>query len=214
MAQVPTGTLFFIAFAYAASKTITAMTNATEAVVTSAAHGFSAGDAVEITSGWGRVNRRVYEIGAVTADSFKLVGQDTTNTTFFPAGLGIGSVRKITAFQQITSITSAVSSGGDAKPVEFKFLESDVAYTINDGFSATSYNLEMDADAFSTPGYAALKSLTEVQTDTCLKMTTRNGARVYQPCTVALNEAIQLADGQINKVKCAFNGNNRLTRFA
>ena len=214
MAQVPTGTLFFIASAYATPKTVTAVNNATEAVVTSAAHGFSAGDAVEITSGWGRINRRVYEIGAVTTDSFKLIGQDTTNTTFFPAGLGIGSVRNITAFQQITSITSASSSGGDAKPVEFKFLESDVAYTINDGFSATSYNLEMDADSFSSAGYAALKSLTEVQTDTCLKMTTRNGARVYQPCTVALNEAIQLADGQINKVKCAFNGNNRLTRFA
>ena len=214
MAQVPTGTLFFIASAYATPKTVTIVSNATEAVVTSAAHGYANGDVVEITSGWGRINRRVYEIGAVTTDTFKLVAQDTTNLTFFPVGLGVGTVRKITAFQQITSITSAASSGGDAKPVEFKYLESDVAYTINDGFSATSYNLEMDADAFSTAGYAALKSLTEVQTDTCLKMTTRNGARVYQPCTVALNEAIQLADGQINKVKCAFNGNNRLTRFA
>lgn len=214
MAQVPTGTLFFIASAYASAKTVTIATNATEAVITALAHGYSNGDVVEITSGWGRINRRVYEIGAVTTDTFKLVGQDTTNTTFFPAGLGIGSVRKVTAFQQITSIVSASSSGGDAKPVEYKFLESDVSYTINDGFSATSYNLEMDADSFGSAGYTSLKTLTEVQTDTCLKMTTRNGARIYQPCTVALNESVSLNDGQINKIKCAFNGNNRLTRFA
>lgn len=214
MAQVPTGTLFFIASAYAASKTVTAVTNATEAVVTSAAHGFSAGDAVEITSGWGRINRRVYEIGAVTTDSFKLVGQDTTNTTFFPAGLGVGTVRKITTFQQITNVLTVSSSGGDPKQIEYKFLESDVGFNINDGFAATSYTLELDADAFSTAGYAAMKTLTEVQTDTCLKMTTRNGARVYQPATCALNETIQIADGQINKIKVSFSGNNRATRFA
>lgn len=214
MAQVPTGTLMFIASTYAASKPVTAVSNAVEAVVNCVAHGFNAGDPVEITSGWGRINRRVYEIGAVTADSFKLLLQDTTNASFFPAGLGVGSVRKITAFTQITGVMNPQSSGGDPKNVEYKFLESDVSYNINDGFSATSYNIELDADAFGSAGYTALKTLTEVQTDTCLKMTTRNGARVYQPCTVALNEAIQLADGQINKVKCAFNGNNRLTRFA
>ena len=189
MAQVPTGSTFYIASAYGSAKTVTIVTNATEAVVTAVAHGFSNGDVVEMTSGWGRLNKRHFEIESVLTDSFVLSGEDTTNTTFYPA-----------------------TQGGDPKTVTYKFVESDVEYSINDGFGATSYTMELDADALGSAGYTALKSLTQVQTDTCLKVVTRSGSRVYQPCTVALNESIRMQDGQINRVTCAFNGNNRLTR--
>lgn len=214
MAQVPTGSTFFIASAFAASKTTTIVTNATEAVVTSAAHGYSNGDIVEITSGWGRLNRRNFRIKSVATDTFVLEGADTSSTTYYPAGTGIGSVRKVSTFTQLTTIMNPQSTGGDPKTVTYKFIESDVEYSINDGFTATSYTLELDADSIGSAGYAALKTLTEVQTDTCLKIVTRNGALIFQPCTVALNEAIRMQDGQINRVNVSFNGNNRLTRYA
>jgi len=214
MAQVPTGTTFFIASAYAASKTVTVVTNASEAVVTSAAHGYSNGDIVEITSGWGRLNLRNFRIKSVATDSFVLEGADTTSTTLFPAGSGIGSVRKVSTFTQITGVMNPQSSGGDPKTVTYKFVESDVEYSINDGFSATNYTMELDADSIGGAGYTALKALTDVQTYTCLKMVTRSGSLIFQPCTVALNEAVRLQDGQINRVNVAFNGSNRLTRYA
>ena len=214
MAQVPTGSTFFIASAFAAIKTTTTVTNATEAVVTSAAHGYSNGDIVEITSGWGRLNRRNFRIKSVATDTFVLEGADTSSTTYYPAGTGIGSVRKVSTFTQLTTIMNPQSTGGDPKTVTYKFIESDVEYSINDGFTATSYTLELDADAIGSAGYAALKTLTEVQTDTSLKIVTRNGALIFQPCTVALNEAIRMQDGQINRVNVSFNGNNRLTRYA
>jgi len=214
MAQVPTGTTFFIASAYAASKTVTVVTNASEAVVTSAAHGYNNGDIVEITSGWGRLNLRNFRIKSVATDTFVLEGADTTSTTLFPAGSGIGSVRKISTFTQITGVMNPQSSGGDPKTVTYKFVESDVEYSINDGFSATNYTMELDADSIGGAGYTALKALTDVQTYTCLKMVTRSGSLIFQPCTVALNEAVRLQDGQINRVNVAFNGSNRLTRYA
>jgi len=214
MAQVPTGTQFFIATGFGAAKATTIVTNATEAVVTSVAHGFTNGDIVEMSSGWGRIDRRDFRIKAVTTDTFTLEGQDTTNTNFFTPGTGIGTVRKITSFTQITQVMNPQSQGGDPKNATYKYTESDSEYSINDGFAATSYTLELDADAITTAGYAALKQLTEVQTNTCLKMLSRNGATLYQPCTVALNEAVKMQDGQINRVSCAFNGNNRLTRYA
>lgn len=214
MAQVPTGTTFFLATSYGAAKNVTLVTNASEAVVTAAGHGYANGDFIEITSGWGRLNRRNFRVKAITTDTITLEGQDTTNLNFFPAGTGIGSVRKINSFTQITMVMNPTSSGGDPKPVTYKYLESDVEFSINDGFTATSYAMNLDADAISTAGYAACKTLTEVQTDTCLKMVTRSGSIVLQPCTVALNEAIKLADGQINQCSVAFNGNNRLTRYA
>lgn len=212
MAQVPTGSTFYIASAYGSPKTTTIVSNASEAVVTSAGHGYSNGDVIEITSGWGRLNLRVFEISGVTTDTFKLTGQDTTSTTYFPIGTGIGSCREVTTFTQITSVMNPASSGGDPKTVTYKFVESDVEFSINDGFGATSYTMEIDADAVASAGYVALKSLTEVQTTTCLKVVTRSGSRIYQPCTVALNEAIRMQDGQINRVNCSFNGSNRLTR--
>lgn len=214
MAQVPTGTTFYVASTIASAKNTTVVTNASEAVVTSAAHGYSNGDFVLVTSGWGRLNKRAFRIKSVTTDTFVLEGCDTTNTTFFPAGTGIGTVSKVSTFTQITTVMRPNSSGGDPKTVAYKFIESDVEYSINDGFTATNYGFDLDADAIGTAGYTALKTLTDVQTDTIMKMVTRSGSILLVPCTVALNEAVNLQDGQINAVKVAFNGNNRAVRYA
>jgi len=214
MAQVPTGSTFYIASAVAALKTTSAITNASESVVSSTAHGFSNGDIVIMYSGWGRINKRAFRIKSVTADSFVLEGCDTTNATWFPPGTGIGSVAKVATFTQITTVMNPSSSGGEPKTVQYKFIESDVEYSINDGFSATSYTLELDADSIGSAGYTALQTLTNVQTDTVLKVVTRSGSILLVPCTVALNEAVKMQDGQINRVSAVFNGNNRAVRYA
>jgi hypothetical protein len=214
MAQVPTGSTFKIASAFAAPRTTTAVSNAAEAVVTSAAHGYSVGDYVEITSAWGRLNKRVFLVKAVTTDSFTLQKGDTTNTNFFPAGTGVGSVRKVTAWTQITKVLSTSVSGGDPKTVNYKYVESDVENSLNDGFTAPVLTMEIDADAIGEAGYDALKALTDVQTDTVLSTTTRSGSITLQPCTVALNESPIMQDGQVNRVRATFNGNNRVTRYA
>lgn len=214
MAQVPTGSTFYIASTIAAAKTTTIVTNASEAVVTSAAHGFSNGDFVLMTSGWGRMNRRAFRVKSVTTDTFVLEGAETSSTTYFPAGTGIGTASKLSTFTQITTVMSPTSSGGEPKNVAYKFIESDVEYNINDGFTATSYAVDLDADAIGTAGYTALKTLTDVQTDTVLKVVTRSGSILLVPCTVALNESVSMQDGQINRVKATFNGNNRAVRYA
>lgn len=213
MARTPTGSLFSVATVFGAAKVTTIVTNAAAAVVTSVAHGFTNGDAVEITSGWGRLNRRIFEIGSVTADTFVLLGANTTSTEFFPSGSGLGSVRKVTTWQQLTKVMNPSSSGGEPKTVPYKYVDSDVEYSINDGFTATSYTLQLDDDD-TTAGYTALKSLTDVQTDTVLKILLKNGSRIYLPGTVALNDVPSMQDGQIMTMSVQFNGNNRHTRYS
>lgn len=212
MASVPTGTTFAVATVFAAAKTISAISNAAEAVVSSTAHGLLAGDVVEITSGWGRLNRRVFEVKSATTDAF-VIAVDTQSQNFYPVGSSAGTVRKVQTWTQISQITGASSSGGDPKTVDYKYVESDVSYSINDGFNATQYTLTIDADAIGTPGFDALKQLTDVQTDTVLRMLSRSGARLYMPSTVALNDVPSLNDGQINTVSAVFNGNNRPIRY-
>jgi ribosomal protein L24 len=212
MANVPTGTLFALATAFGSTKTITVVTNASPAVCTSTAHGFSNGDQVRITSGWGRLNGRVFEVANITANTFE-IDIDTTDTDVYPAGSGTGSCVEITTWVQMSKVMNPQTSGGDAKQVTYKFVDSDVDYSINDGFNATSYSFDLDDDD-STVGYAAAKSLTEVQTDTVLRMTMRNGAKVYIPGRVALNDVPVLQEGQINRIRLAFNGNARHSRVA
>lgn len=214
MSQVPTGSTFFVASTIAAAKTVSSVTNATEAVVTSTAHGYSNGDIVIMFSGWGRLNKRAFRIKSVTTDTFVIEGCDTSSTTFFPAGSGIGTVQKISTWTQVTTIMNPKTNGGDPKKVTYKFIESDVEYSINDGFAATDYEVELDADSIGGAGYTALKSLTDLQTDTVLRIITKSGSFNLIPCTVALNESVQMQEGQINRVKAVFNGNNRAVRYA
>lgn len=212
MAQVPTGTLFSVATTFGSTITVTAVSNATEAVCTATSHGLTTGDIVEFTSGWGRMNKRVFKVETVDANSFKLLKADTSSTSHFPPGTGTGTVREVTAWTQLSKVMNPASQGGDPKTVTYKFIESDVEYSINDGFTATSMTLELDDDD-TTSGYTALRSLTDNQTDTVLKVLMRSGAAVYLPCTLAMNDLPRLQDGQINRISVQFNGNNRHTRY-
>ena len=213
MAAVPTGTLFSVATTFGSNITVTAVTNANPAVCTATAHGLSNGDIIEVTSGWGRANKRVFRVANVTANTFELEGFDTSSTSFFPAGTGIGTVREVTAWTQLSKVMNPSTNGGDPKTVTYKFVESDVEYSINDGFTAVSYTLEFDDDD-TTSGYTAMRTLTDAQTDTVMKMLMRSGAVVYLPCTLAMNDVPRLQDGQINRINAQFAGNNRHTRYS
>mgnify|MGYP003403182993 FL=1 len=214
MASVPTGTIFSLATVFAAAKTVTAITNAAEASVSCTAHGYSVGDVVQLYSGWGRLNRRAARVKSATTDAFVLEGINTTNTEFYPSGSGGGTVRKISTFQQINKILNPSNSGGEAKNITVKFLESDVEENINDGFTAITETFDIDADEFGQASYAALVNLSEVQTDTVLKKTLKSGSTIYTPCRVAFNENVKLADGSIMTNTVSINGNGRLTRYS
>lgn len=214
MASVPTGTILALATVFAAAKTVTGISNAAEAVVSSTAHGYSNGDIVEVTSGWGRLNRRAFRVKSVTADTFVLEGANTTSTEFFPSGSSAGTVRKVSTWQQISKVMRPTSSGGDPKNVTVKFLESDVEESINDGFTAVSESFDIDADEVGQAGYEALRTLTDVQTNTILKKTLKSGSIIFTPCRVALNENVKMNDGQINACTVSINANNRITRYA
>ena len=214
MASVPTGTIFSLATVFAAAKAVSAISNAVEASVSCTAHGYQVGDIVQLYSGWGRLNRRAAKVKSVTTDAFVAEGINTTNQEFYPLGSGGGTVRKISTFQQINKILNPSNSGGEAKNITVKFLESDVEENINDGFTAITETFDIDADEFGQASYAALVSLSEVQTDTVLKKTLKSGSTIYTPCRVAFNENVKLADGSIMTNTVSINGNGRLTRYS
>ena len=214
MARTPTGTIHSVATVLSATKTITGITNAVEAVVSCVAHGFANGDIVFVLSAWGRLNFRAFRVKGVTTDTFVLEGCNTTNTDFFAAGQGGGSVRKASTWVDLDRTMNHSSSGGDAKTVNVKFIASDVEFVLNDGFNAVQRTFEMDADMIGTPAYEALKMLSETNADTIVRRRAKTGALSLIPAKIAFNEEETLTEGQAVVVKGTVNAQNLSTRYA
>lgn len=214
MARTPTGTIHSVATVLAPAKTVTNISNAAEGVVSSVAHGYSVGDIVLIFSGWGRLNFRAFRVKSVTSDTFVLEGANTSNSELFSAGGGGGTVQKVTTWVDLDKTLNHSTSGGDAKTVNVKFIESDVEIVLNDGFNAVARTFDMDADMIGTPAYNALKMLSDTNANTVIRRRTKAGALSLIPATVSFNEEETLTEGQIVTVKGTFNGQNISTRYA
>lgn len=213
MARTPSGTITSIVTAFDPPKAIAAITNAAEAKVTINAHGYQTGDVLEVTSGWSGVNKRGFRIKDVTANDFVLERCNTTNTSLFTPGAGIGSVRKPADWVQLDRTLNHSGSGGDVKTVNVKFAETDVEVVLPDGFTAVQRTFEMDADMIGTPGYDAMVTLTQVQTDTIVKRLAKTGAFQLICGKVALNEEEIEQEGSIVRVKGSILGQGRSTRY-
>ena len=214
MARTPSGTITSVATVLAPAKTINGISNAAEAVVNSVAHGYTAGDIVLVFSSWGRLNYRAFKVKNPTADAFTLQECDTSNQEQYTPGGGAGTVRKVTTWVDLDRTMKHASSGGDAKQVAVKFSESDVEVSINDGFTAVQRTFEMDADMIGTPGYTALRTLSQTNASTIVRRRAKSGAVSLIPAKVSFNEEESLSEGQAVTVKGTFNAQNISTRYA
>lgn len=214
MARTPTGTITSVATVLGTAKTVTAISNAAEAVVSSVAHGLTNGAIVIVYSGWGRLNFRSFRIKNVTTDDFTLEGADTSNTELYSPGGGVGSVVAVTTWVDLDRTLNHTTSGGEARTVNVKFIESEVEMVLNDGFTAVQRSFEMDADMIGTPGYEAMKTLSATNADTIVRRRAKTGAITLLPATIAFNEEENLTEGQVVTVRGTINAQNISTRYA
>lgn len=122
------GTVVSIASTYGASKTMSAISNATSAVATlEASHGVIVTDYVEVTSAWDRLNGRIARASAVATNDVTLLNIDTSSTSRYPVGTGTGSVREVTAWTTIGQITSEISvTGGEQQFADITTLSDNI----------------------------------------------------------------------------------------
>lgn len=134
----------------------TALSNAAEAVATVTGGTLSAGDIVLLSSGWSKLDNKVVRVKAATATAITLEGIDTSDTTLFPAGSGVGSLKKILTWVQIPQVTDLAFSGGEQNYLDVVFLEDDQGKQIPTDQSATSMTLTI-ADDPAKPFNAVLQ---------------------------------------------------------
>jgi hypothetical protein len=121
--KIPNGGTFQHAATYATALSVSAISNATEAVATVTGATLAVGDIVLVSSGWTQLNGRVARVKAATATAITLEGIDTTNTQIFPALGGAGSLKKVLTWVLIPQITDVAFSGGDQNYLAVVFLE-------------------------------------------------------------------------------------------
>ena len=186
----------------AAAKTITAITNANPAVATCTGHGYTTGDEIMLSSGWEDATDSVYKIESVDANSFKILGLDSTNTSFFPAGSGGGSAQKLSAWTAIPQVLTISASGGDARFTDVNPLAKRNGIRIPTGFNATSVTLSLGFDA-TTPTYKTMVGISRSLSKVAFKQVLSGGSVQYGWGYLNVSEFPKLNNNQVNTVDAA-----------
>lgn len=140
-----------------ASMTITAITSADPAVVTSTAHGLSDGEEVYISGvvGMTELNGRIFYVANVTANTFELENEDSTNyTTYASGGTALRAFVKLTsAATPSTSAPNVISWTKVAEAVEYNvFKETNGVYGQIGIATGTSFSdINITANTSYTP---------------------------------------------------------------
>ena len=186
----------------AAAKTITVITNANPAVATCTAHGYTTGDEIMLSSGWEDATDSVYKIESVDANSFKILGLDSTNTSFFPTGSGGGSAQKLSAWTAIPQVLTITSNGGDGRFTDVNPLAKRNGIRIPTGFNATSVTLSLGFDA-TTPAYKTMVGISRSLSKVAFKQVLSGGSVQYGWGYLTVSEFPKLNNNQVNTVDAA-----------
>lgn len=194
-----TGAQVFVAKTYAAPVSFVGanISNIAEAVVT-IAHTLAQGDYVEVSSGWGLIDKQVYRVKSVsTTVSFVLENCNTADTNKFTAGAGGGSFRKISLWSELTQVKSVSASGGSQNFANITAITDTVERQIPTTKAAVSMTVDCYDDP-SLPWYSDVVAADQARSPYGLKMQFPNGSKLVANAywslqkvpTMATNDAL------------------------
>jgi hypothetical protein len=160
--------------AIAATKTITAITKASPAVVSSTAHGYSNGDYVLLTvQGMRQVDSRVFRVASTATDSFALEGEDSTLFDTFSSG----TAQKITYGTSVSTATTLSNSGGSYDFLDVTTIHDNTQKQIPGLAKAANFEFDNIWDV-SDAGLIALKAASDQQGTRAFKFTFGTGGQI------------------------------------
>lgn len=209
---LPEGSSQQFSTTFAATKNVTAITNANPAVATSAAHGYATGDEILFNSGWEDAADTVYKIEVIDPSSYRILGLDTTSTAYFPTGTGTGTTQKVTGWTVIPQVLTISSSGGDARFTDVNPLAKRNGIRIPTGFNATSITLSLGFDA-QNANYKIMVGISRTLSKVAFKQVLSGGAVQYGYGYMNVSEFPRLNNNQVNTVDAALTFLGRTTSY-
>jgi hypothetical protein len=193
-----TGTIVAIASTYGSSVAMSAITNASSPVATLAGgHSVIVGDFLEITSGWDRLNGRIVRVSAVSTNDITFEGINTTDTSLYPAATGTGSIRRITAWTNLSQITTGISvSGGEQQFADITTLTDQTQKQIPTVRGAVNVTLPVYDDP-ALGWYALVQTASDTATATAVRMIFPNNTRLVANGYWSLQEVPTIEDSTL-----------------
>lgn len=199
--QLPNGAVVAIASGYGATKSMSVLSNANPAVATlEASHGITDSDFLEVTSGWSRLTDKIVKAGTVSTNDVPLLGIDTSLTGIYPTGSGVGSIREITGWTQLSQILTSGSSGGEQQFLEYQFLESDSNKRIPTTKSASGLTFSV-ADDPTLAGYVLASQANDDRLARAVRVTLPGGAIILYNAFISLNKTPSLTVNELMAVE-------------
>lgn len=195
------GSKFYIGTTFAASKTVSGITNADPAVATSVAHGFADNDELLFASGWEDATDTVFRADQLSADTFSLLGLDATDTNWFASGAGAGTVQKVSTWIEIPQVLSIAASGGDARFTNVELLARRNGVSVPTGFNPSQLTLTLAHDP-NLAGYKTMLGISRTLKKVAIKVVMSGGGLGYGYGHLTVSEMPQMARNQVNQVQC------------
>lgn len=201
--------------ALATAKTMSAISNANPAVATlEASHGVAVGEYIVITSsGWGKLQGRICRVSVVATNDVTLEGIDTSSTSDYPAGLGVGTVQEVSTWTEMTQIAGINPSGGDQQFADASTLADTDDEQIPSNRTAVVYTFPVhDDNALSW--YATLRT-TAAAGLRPMRLTAASGKKTLMNGYWSFGEIPQISRTETTKVGATFTGSRRtLIRYS
>jgi hypothetical protein len=210
----PNGTVFAISTVYGADKTVTAITNANPGVASSTAHGLGDGDILLLSLASTRLDQRVVRVDGSVTNAFDLEGIDTTSTTLYPSGFGVGTAKAATTFVPLSQTTNTQSSGGEQQYFQWVYLEDGKQRQRKTFKNARALQWTGDFDP-SLAWHAALLTADEDGTTRVLRATLPSGVKYYWSVEVSFDGEPTFTANQNQQVTAVFSlANQSSTRYS
>jgi hypothetical protein len=199
---LPEGSKIFMSTGFAATKTVTAITNANPAVATSVAHGYVDDDELLFASGWEDATDTIWRADQLTADTLGIKGLDATDTNWFPATTGTGTLAKVSGWLELTQWLDIQSQGGDARNVTVEPIGKRNAINMPAGFNATQITLTFGHDIAAASQVALIAASRGLQ-KRAFKAVIAGGMTGYFYGNVSMSEMPQIQRGQVLRVQAS-----------
>lgn len=212
-----TRTKVAIASTYGTAIVMSALSNAAEAVATLApGHGVAVGDYLEVNSGWPLAAGIIARAKAVATNDVTLELIDTTSTSQYPAGEGVGTVRKITGWTTITQLAKdggITTEGGETKFAPATTMDDDDDKEVPDGQTAVRIKLVVFDDP-TLPWYPVVRAVADNQRLAAIRVMAANGSKTFANGYWGMPRMQQINSGQLQKLQLTFAADSRPTRYA
>jgi hypothetical protein len=208
----PEGSKFYFSSTFAAAKDVTIVSNANPALATAIAHGYSDNDPVLFTSGWEDATDSVYQVDQQSVDTVDIDGLNSSDTTWFAAGAGVGTMQKISSWVEIPQILNIDTTGGDARFTQVEPLAKRNGIAVPTGFNPTQIVLTLGHDP-ANANYLSMVNISRTLTKVAFKMTIGGGLTGYGYGYLTVSEAPKLARNQANTVQAGISLLGRLITY-